>query len=88
MFRKNATPDVEIPTTALFVPAILDRTTCEKHEAGYGQACHYFESIVSDDEISGICNARALKAGVNSPIRPQSLDRSISNPFYRRTASN
>lgn len=88
MFRSKSSrsTDVEIPTTTLFVPGILARTTCEKHEAGYNQVCHRFESIVSDRIIGGICNARAIRAGVNDPIRPQSLDRSITNPFYRRTA--
>lgn len=85
MYRRNNTPttDVEIPTTTLYVPRVVERATCEKHEAALGVPCHQFESIISDNVIGGICNSRARKAGMNAPIRRQSLTVSLSGQPYR-----
>lgn len=80
---KPSTAIDEAPTTELYVPSVLSRTSCQEHEAGYNQSCHSFESLLSNDIIHGVCNSRARKAGMTAPIRPQSLDRSLSGQPYR-----
>lgn len=83
MFQKNAPIVDDIPTTELYVPRVILRSSCVIHSAESGEPCHSFESLISDDIVSGICNARARKAGMNAPIRPASLDRSLSGQSYR-----
>lgn len=69
----------EIPTTETFVPGVVDRTRCVTHRKEYGEFCHHVEGLMTRP-IQGICNERALRAGINGPIRPQSLDRSLTRP--------
>lgn len=80
MYIKNPakTQSVEIPTEELYVPLVVDRTTCLEHGALPGEHCHVFESLISDAWIGGICNTRARRAGMTAPIRPASLDRSLA----------
>lgn len=73
----------DIPTVELYVWTVINRVPCEEHGAALGLECFWFESLISDDIIKGICNVRARKAGMTAPIRPQSLDRSLSGQPYR-----
>lgn len=84
MFKmKNAPVVDDVPTTELYVPRVILRTSCVIHEVETGEPCHEFESLISDTIVGGICNARARRAGMNAPIRPASLDRSLSGQSYR-----
>lgn len=78
MYIKTAKKTDDTPTTDLYVPLVVDRTNCLVHGARHGEWCHVFESIISDAITGGICNHRARSAGMNAPIRPASLDRSLA----------
>lgn len=71
------------PSTELFVPGVVFRTNCDSHGADFGIPCFSFGALTSTNEISGICNHRAIKAGVNGPIRDASLRQ---NPRTPRTS--
>lgn len=83
-FNKSAfSTDVEIPTTELYVVRVITRVpVCPVHENLELDPCFIFESLISDEWITGICNVRARKAGMTAPIRPQSLNSSISGQSY------
>lgn len=83
MFKKNINVVDDVPTTELYVPRVIARSSCIVHSAEWGEPCHTFESLISDAIIGGICNARARRAGMTSPIRPASLDRSLTGQLTR-----
>lgn len=78
MYIKTAKKIDDTPTTDLYVPLVVERTACLVHGVEPGEWCHVFESIISDAIIGGICNHRARRAGMDAPIRPASLDRSLA----------
>lgn len=73
--------DGDIPTIDLFVPVIISRIACSKHNADIHKAC--FTIVTSDGErtYSGICNSRAKRYGMNGQIRPASLRIMGTNKF-------
>ncbi len=83
MYIKNPSVVDDSPTTELYVPRVILRSSCLEHEAETGEPCHTFESLISDEIIEGICNGRARRAGMNAPIRPASLDRSLTGQSTR-----
>jgi hypothetical protein len=86
MPRNTVKPSVfvdEGPTTDLYLPSIIERTPCPKHLAERGTSCYLFEAAEGDTWHNGICNSRALAAGMNGRIHPMSLDRSLSAPRTR-----
>lgn len=76
--RYNASSaDREAPTRDPYVPTVLDRMSCDNHKAPRGIPCFHIPKKDESGYFGGICNTRAVRAGFNNPIRPQSLDRSI-----------
>lgn len=78
---KQQNNDVEVPTTRLYLDDVVLRTACHNHGAPVGSACWTFWGGTdgTDENVlhEGICNDRARRAGMDHPIRPTSLDRSI-----------
>lgn len=69
--------DTESPTTDLYLPRVMARKACEKHKVPEGIPCFYIPKKDESGYLGAICNDRAIRAGFDNPIRPESLDRSI-----------
>lgn len=69
---------VEIPTTDLFMPIVLDMVPCDRHRVELNVPCFQVPKKDESGYFPGICNHRAKRAGFDAPIRPQSLDRSLN----------
>lgn len=67
-------PHNDEPTTETYIPTILDRTDCTKHNALLGMPCWYIPKRFG--YYAGICNARAVAAGFNHEISASSVVRS------------
>lgn len=52
----------EAPSTEMYIPTVLERTSCSKHNAERDEPCYYI------DGLRGVCNRRAKSAGYNHPI--------------------
>lgn len=65
----------EAPTFDLFVPTVIDRVSCEKHNAEKGVPCFHIRKMKESGEgyYAGICNKRAKKGGMTHRINPTSL---------------
>lgn len=59
-------------TTNLYLRPIINRSSCRRHSAEEGVPCFTIYRGLNPPAI-GICNRRAISAGVNRPIRPESL---------------
>jgi hypothetical protein len=63
----------EAPTRDLYLPRVIESTPCTKHSAEKGEPCFRFEAAENDSVHTGICNSRAIRAGMNGRIHPMSL---------------
>jgi hypothetical protein len=62
------------PTTELYIPTVLERTSCKNHDVPEGVPCFH----IGNDESgynAAVCNKRALRAGFNARISKSSLVR-------------
>lgn len=75
-FNKSSA-DVEPPTTDLYLPRVMARKACERHRVPEGVPCFHVPKKDESGYFAGVCNDRAIRAGFNNPIRPESLDRSL-----------
>jgi hypothetical protein len=74
----------EKPTTQLSMLTVVNRSECHNHDADLGEACYFVEGLTEEHPIVGICNARAMRAGMDGEINPNSLTR---RPFDRPTSN-
>lgn len=63
----------ESPTTDRFVPTIIDKVDCQKHFRDVGDPCYVIHAATSNSIHMGVCNRRALKAGMVGKVSPGSL---------------
>jgi len=63
-----------------FVADVAWRVECFKHNADLGWPCFNAEGIADGHSVIGNCNSRALSAGFNGTINPNSLTR---RPFEK-----
>lgn len=68
------------------IVSIIGRKTCEKHDAGLGEACYTIPSDISERVLLAICNQRAKKAGANGKISESSYQ-TKQKKFHRSKAS-
>lgn len=61
------------PTTELFLPRVLSRTDCDKHNVPEGLYCFYNPPLEGDKWIGGVCNSRARRAGFTGKISDQAM---------------
>lgn len=70
MFNRSRT--VEKPSTELFLDSVLERVDCRKHKVPTGVPCFHIYKTTGG-YFPAVCNKRAVRAGFNAPIRPESL---------------
>lgn len=70
-------------TDALHMDSVTNNAVCLKHDAPIGVPCWTFQGIVQDLPHYGICNTRAISAGMIGEINPTSLDRTLERPNGR-----
>lgn len=60
------------PTTELYIPKIVERLGCAKHNAAPRKPCFVIPTLAGQ-YLMAVCNTRAVSAGCNHPIDPRSL---------------
>jgi hypothetical protein len=62
----------ETPTTELYLDAVLERQSCQKHDAEKGSPCW---GITESSGVGrgAVCNKRAKRAGFNNKVSEKSL---------------
>ena len=81
MALRNKPVQQDVVTTQVFVPKVVDTTSCQYHEAPFGTHCFEYQSAETEDWFFGICNSRAKAAGMDGYIHPTSLDRTIIKSY-------
>lgn len=72
------------PNNGKHIDDIIDRTSCDTHNATTGTACFYIRfDGGKGDNGPAICGTRIRKAGFNGKIHPNSLSRSGSKSELR-----
>lgn len=64
-------PNAQKPTTELYMPSILERSHCDKHNVPKGIPCFHIPGIRGYK--AAICNGRARSAGFVGKISAMSL---------------
>lgn len=73
---------IESPTTDLFIPSVIEKVGCQKHEAPKGTPCWRMYPVNGMDH-GAICNKRAKSAGWAGQIDPRSLSTGRRRPEKR-----
>ena len=63
-------------STDLHIRAVVNRKSCPVHSASPGKPCWWIHTV-DGTLLAGVCNNRALKAGMTGRINPQSLSRKL-----------